>query len=300
MQISVEKVGVFSGHKDCVYSVLSDKNETHFYSAAGDGMIVKWNIEKPDEGELMAKVPHSVYAMHYLESENQLIIGQNFEGIHLIDLVEKKELKSLKITESYIFDISVFENVILVACGNGEVHIIDFQMFTKITTLSFSEKSARCLVVHPHLKELAIGYSDNKIRIVNLKDFSLLQTIDAHSISVFSLCYSPDYKHLVSGSRDAHIKFWDCWNHYYESESIVAHMYAVNHVVYSPDNQFFATCSMDKSIKIWDANTNKLLKVIDKSRHAGHATSVNKLAWLNSDLLLSCSDDKKISLWKIS
>lgn len=300
MQISVEKIAVFTGHKDCVYTVLGDKNATDFYSAAGDGMVVKWNTKKPDEGELIVKLPHSIYALHYLKDKQQLIIGQNFEGIHLIDLVEKKELKSLKLTQSYIFDILVFEQTIIVACGDGNVHIVDLETFTKTKTLSFSEKSARCLSIHPHLNELAIGYSDNKIRIVNLKDFLLLQTIDAHTISIFSLCHSPENNFLVSGSRDAHLKFWDCWNHYAATEDIVAHLYAINHVAYSPDNQFFATCSMDKSIKIWDAKTNKLLKVIDKSRHAGHATSVNKLAWLTQNLLLSCSDDKKISLWKIN
>ena len=58
---------------------------------------------------------------------------------------------------------------------------------------------------------------------------------------------------------------------------------------------------MDKAIKVWDAKTFKLLKVIDKARHAGHGTSVNKLLWMNyKDTLVSCSDDRTISLWDIN
>jgi WD40 repeat protein len=57
---------------------------------------------------------------------------------------------------------------------------------------------------------------------------------------------------------------------------------------------------MDKSIKIWDAENFRLLKVIDKARHAGHGTSVNKLLWSeDQNRLLSVSDDRSASIWDI-
>jgi WD40 repeat protein len=57
---------------------------------------------------------------------------------------------------------------------------------------------------------------------------------------------------------------------------------------------------MDKSIKVWNLDEMKLLKVIDKGRHAGHGTSVNKLIWTDYQTqLVSASDDKTISVWKI-
>ena len=58
---------------------------------------------------------------------------------------------------------------------------------------------------------------------------------------------------------------------------------------------------MDKSIKVWDAETFQLLKVIDKARHAGHGTSVNRLLWTNhNNLLVSASDDRSISIWDLT
>jgi WD40 repeat protein len=57
---------------------------------------------------------------------------------------------------------------------------------------------------------------------------------------------------------------------------------------------------MDKTIKIWDAKNFKLLKVIDKSRHGGHLTAVNKIFWSNyKNRLISCSDDRSISIWEL-
>ena len=57
---------------------------------------------------------------------------------------------------------------------------------------------------------------------------------------------------------------------------------------------------MDKSIKVWEAETLQLLKVIDRARHAGHGTSVNKLLWLaDGRALISASDDRTLSVWAI-
>jgi WD40 repeat protein len=57
---------------------------------------------------------------------------------------------------------------------------------------------------------------------------------------------------------------------------------------------------MDKSIKVWDLREMRLLKVIDKARHAGHGTSVNKLLWSSfGNQLVSGSDDRSISVWDI-
>jgi WD40 repeat protein len=51
---------------------------------------------------------------------------------------------------------------------------------------------------------------------------------------------------------------------------------------------------------VWDTKELKLLKVIDRARHGGHRTSVNKLLWTSyNDQLLSASDDRTISVWHL-
>jgi WD40 repeat protein len=130
--------------------------------------------------------------------------------------------------------------------------------------------------------------------------FQVKQEWEAHTNSVFTLAYTPDFKILLSGSRDARLKVWDVEAGYLQIQEIVAHMYAINHIVFSPNGKHFVTCSMDKSIKVWDAEEMKLLKVIDKARHAGHGTSVNKLLWSSfSNQLVSASDDRTLSVWDL-
>jgi WD40 repeat protein len=206
----------------------------------------------------------------------------------------------LKFTTAAIFDITSFSNFIFVATADGTVYAISNERLSIVNSTKRSDKSARTLAVNPKKMELAVGYSDNWIRIFDIETLELKYEWSAHDNSVFSVRYSPNYKFLLSTSRDARLKAWNVGARYAQQTEVVAHMYAINHLDFSPDGKHFVTCSMDKSIKVWDAEEFQLLKVIDKSRHAGHGTSVNKLLWTNfSDQLVSASDDRTISIWNI-
>lgn len=298
--ITITKKNTLAGHRDCVYKVCPSFDSHFFFSADGAGMIAQWNIQNSEIGELLIKVPNSVYAMNVLPEIEKLLIAQNFEGLHLIDLKEKKEEKSIKITNDYIFDITVIQNNIWVACGDGTIIIIDFEHWAIKKYIKTSQKSARTMAFHQDLNIIAVGFSDFSIQIFDVNTFQPLHVIQAHQNSVFALSFSPCGQYLLSGGRDAHLKIWNVNDNFSLHQDIVAHLYALNDIVYSPDALFFATCSMDKSIKIWDSKTFKLLKVIDKARHAGHATSVNTLFWSEFDNhLIAAGDDRLISIWNI-
>ena len=301
MSVIVNKLQSFTGHRDCVYTLQPSKNPAIFFSGAGDGMIVKWDLDYPDVGELIAKLPNSIYALHYHSDSNRLLAGHNYDGIHVLDWENKVEVGSLHITAAAIFDIQSCGNIILIVDGEGTITQVEIDSLTILNKVKVSDKSARTIAIHPKRGEFAVGYSDNHIRIFDLTTMTLKQEWRAHDNSVFTLRYSPDGHFLFSGSRDARIKVWDNRVGYTLKAEVVAHMYAINHLDFSPDGKHFVTCSMDKSIKVWQLADLTLLKVIDKSRHAGHGTSVNKLLWSSHrSQLLSASDDRNISAWDIN
>ncbi len=298
--VQVSKLQTLTGHQDCVYT-LAKSNEPHrFFSAAGDGMVVMWDLKNTETAELIAKLPNSIYALHYHSENDLLIAGHNYEGIHLLDWKNKKEIASVQLTKAAIFDIQSYNDYLFVATGEGVVMKVDLKRLNVTQQTSPLEKSARCIALHRKRKEIAVGYSDNSIRIFDFENMKLKKEWAAHTNSVFTIRYSPDGNFLFSGSRDARIKVWDVKADYIQVTEIVAHLFAINHLDFSPDGKHFVTCSMDKSIKVWSTEELKLLKVIDKSRHAGHGTSVNKVLWTSfQNQLLSASDDRTISTWNI-
>jgi len=300
IKAQAEKLATLAGHRDCIYTLCAAKEDKYFFSAAGDGLIALWDLSRPEVGELVAKVPNSVYAIALYEQKNQLIVGQNFEGIHLIDIQNKEEINSAKITDAAIFDIQVYKNFAFIACGDGVLIIFDIENWASIKHIKASDKSVRSIAFNEKNNEFALGYSDNQIRIFDLSTFELKKTIKAHENSIFTLAYTKEGAFLLSAGRDAHLKVWDSSNDYQLIEDIPAHLYAINHIVFSPTGRVFATASMDKSIKVWDSQTFKLIKVIDKARHAGHGTSVNKLLWSKyNSYLVSGSDDRSVSVWDL-
>jgi WD40 repeat protein len=299
--MNIQKIDTFSGHRDCVYALTGAAEASQFFSAGGDGQVVLWDLARPDVGTLVAQVPASVYALVFDRNKNQLWVGQNYEGIQLIDPFQKTVIASSNITSAAIFDIQLFENQAFIAQSDGVVTVMDIENFAVKRHIKASTQSARCLAVNELKREMAIGYSDHQIRIFDVDSGTLKHTLIGHTNSVFTVQYSPDGQFLLSAGRDAHLRVWNIETDYEPIQAIPAHLFAINHIVYSPDCQHFATCSMDKSIKIWSAATFKLLKVIDKARHAGHGTSINKLWWSSYEQqLVSGSDDKKIAVWEIT
>jgi WD40 repeat protein len=298
--LRVEKHQTLTGHRDCVYALTATADGSRIFSADGNGMVALWNLQESDQGQLVAQLPKSIYALAALPTPGHLLVGHNFEGIHQIDWEQSKEVRSLKLTESAIFDLKLIGDHIWVATGDGTVVVVDFHRWTVVQRLVFSNQSARTLAYHPGQHQVAVGYSDHCIRVVDAQSFSLVKEWRAHTNSVFTLAFAPDYSYLLSGGRDARLKAWDAHGNYAPGEEVVAHLFAINHIAFSPDGQYFVTCSMDKSIKVWSAREARLLKVIDKSRHAGHGTSVNKLLWpTTAHQLISASDDRTVSVWNL-
>jgi WD40 repeat protein len=299
----VQKLHTFTGHQDCVYTLERAPEPQKFFSAGADGMVARWDLTKPELGELVAQVSSSVYALRYVPERNWLLIGHNFNSLEVLDLAGNAIVKTIPLPSAAIFDIQYAHSVnrTFVALGDGSLAVIDMEKLEVEKVIRLSEKSARCLALHPHKPEVALGLSDHRILILDLHTLGVKQALEGHTGSVFTVAYTPDGRYLLSGSRDAHLRVWEVENGYQEHTSIIAHLFTLNHIAFSPNGRLFATCSMDKSIKVWDAQTIKLLKVIDKARHAGHGTSVNKLFWsAHWNQLVSCSDDRSIAVWALT
>jgi len=291
--VNVHKIATLEGHKDSVYALTGDSNG-NIYSSGGDGLIAKWDLSKPKDAELSARVESSVYALKVDEECGMLLIGHNHEGLHIVDPVNREEVKRVPLVGcKAIFDIQVFQKTYFILTESGILFTYDSQS-EKLLRTKVAAHSLRSLFVTPDYIYIAV--SDGTVRVLN-HQFDEVEVLAVGEKSIFGICSltSGDW---ISVSRDCHLKRFDVKNQL--KKDVVAHMYAINSIAFAPGNHFFATASMDKTIKIWEAQDVQLLKVIDKERHNGHSNSVNRLFWSRyNNLLVSCSDDRTLGVWDL-
>ncbi len=304
-KIQIEKAGEFIGHGGAIFTLESAYNSILFYSGSSDNLVVEWNLKDQQQNKVVAKLPAKALALKYIPDRNLLLIGQSLGGIHIIDLNKNEEIKLLQLHRQSIYDIQYLpeKKCFWVLAGDGTFSVWSINDFSLITTSKLCDKKIRSIDFNLLLKEAAIGCGDGSIRIFDFETFEEKKILKGHldDFSVNAVRYHPNGKHLLSGSRDAHLNVWDIENNYALILHIPAHNYAIYSIVFSPDKKFFATGSRDKTIKIWDAENTKLLKTIDKSKLEGHTNSVNKLLWGDfNNYLVSTGDDKAIMVWKIA
>jgi len=290
--LQIERIDTFSGHRGPVYA-LEIGVDSLFYSAGSDGWVVQWNLAKPDLGKVIAQIEGSVYAMK-LDAAGILWIGHNYEGIQGIQVADQTQVFAIPTKGLSIFSIAFVGPNAWIGHNEGLITVVDIATKSVVKHIKASATSVRCFCVLAD-NSVAVGYSDGFVRIFD-SEYQLVRDFKAHDSSVFSL--QSRGGELYSVGKDARIKRWS--NDFQLLNEVIGHIYAIHDIQFSPDGKWFATASMDKTVKVWESETLALRKVLDASRHGGHKNSVNKLIWSSfDDLLVSASDDKNLSIWKI-
>jgi WD40 repeat protein len=290
--LQIERIDTFSGHRGPVYA-LENGVDSLFYSAGSDGWVVQWNLAKPDLGKVIAQIEGSIYAMK-LDASGILWIGHNYEGIQGIQVADQTQVFAIPTKGLSIFSIAFVGPNAWIGHNEGLITVVDIATKSIVKHIKASATSVRCFCVLAD-DRVAVGYSDGFVRIFD-SEYQLVRDFKAHDSSVFSLRSRGG--ELYSVGKDARIKRWS--NDFQLLNEVIGHIYAIHDIQFSPDGKWFATASMDKTVKVWESETLTLRKVLDASRHGGHKNSVNKLIWSSfDDLLVSASDDKNLSIWKI-
>ncbi len=113
-----------------------------------------------------------------------------------------------------------------------------------------------------------------------------------HAGTVRSCSWSPDGRHLVSGSSDQTLKIWDAESGHC-LRTLGSHTSDVNSCAWSPDGLRLASGCDDRVLKVWKVETGECLLTWE-----AHANSVDSCAWSpDGRLLASGSFDETLKVW---
>jgi len=84
--------------------------------------------------------------------------------------------------------------------------------------------------------------------------------LEGHTGSVLSVAYSPDGRHIISGSLDNTIQIWNAETSSVVGRPLEGHTGSVWSVAYSPDGWYIISGSSDKTIQLWNAKTGSAVR----------------------------------------
>ncbi len=301
MSLSVQKLHQYVGHQSSIYTLAEAVDTLHFLSGGADKLIVKWNVEKPDAGEVIAQVSATIYAVCAVPSFHFIGVGTSSGNIHIIDTQQGNEIKNLHFHSAGIFDlkVSLKHHLLFSAGSDGLINVFSLPDFKHLRTFSISSAKLRHIDIDETSDELAIADGNGSFHILQLPDFIIKNIIPAHQLSCNMVLFHPNRKTFISAGRDAYIRIWDRLTNFQLLKEIPAHNFAIYDIKYLDGLNLFASASRDKTLKIWTENFD-FLKRISLESDKGHINSVNKLYWnTRGQVLFSAGDDKQIMAWKI-
>ncbi|KAI5117482.1 hypothetical protein M0805_003363 [Coniferiporia weirii] len=120
--------------------------------------------------------------------------------------------------------------------------------------------------------------------------------LTGHSSQVNSVAYSPDGRHIVSGSADMTIRIWDTHTGKAVGEPLTGHSHWVKSVAYSPDGRHIVSGSDEWTLRIWDTETRKAVG----EPLTGHSHWVWSVAYSpDGKHIVSGSSDRTLRIWDI-
>jgi WD40 repeat protein len=119
-------------------------------------------------------------------------------------------------------------------------------------------------------------------------------TIEGHAGVVGSVGFSPDGKHIVSGSWDNTVRIWDADTGQPVCEPLCGHSKGVSSVGFSPDGKHIVSGSEDKTVRIWGADTGQPIC----EPLCGHSNSVTSVGFSpDRKHIVSGSCDNTVRIW---
>jgi WD40 repeat protein len=301
-EVFIEKLFELTGHSAAIYSFdFFPDSPNYIYTASGDGFIARWDLLKQQQDSFSVRLNSSSYVLKCIEATNYLIAGLSNGDIHVIDVLNKKEIAHLKYHTTGIFGIQHNKKNahLYISDAIGNLSIWNSENFKFLMSLPLNCGKIRHIELIDEGSKIVVSCQNGFVKIFETSYYNeiLEKKISDQGINFF--INFPLKKEIgLIGGKDGLLRLVSLRN-LEELFNFPAHNYAVYQASFHPDASCFVSVSRDKSIKIWNSSNLSLIKKIERPQ-GGHTHSINSVKWISNEKLVTIGDDKRIVIWGIN
>ena len=289
-------VKTLMGHTNKIVSLIEIESGK-LVSGSYDNTIRIWDINDKIGNEQVINESERILSLLEFE-KNKILSGTGDNSINLWDLENPSEkIFSFKGHELWVNAlVKCDSNCFASASNDSKIKIWDYYKRECISTLKGHVDCILSLILLKN-KNLCSGSADLTVRIWDWGLGECISILKGHSRWV-KCVLELDNGVLLTGSDDKTIKLW---KNEINFKTLEEHAHSVR-TFCQINKKYFASGSFDYTIKIWEIDSWKCVQTL-----YGHELNIICLISLkyqndndneNNELIVSCSNDKTIKIWK--
>jgi WD40 repeat protein len=293
------------GHTDSVLCVVCSPNGRYIASGSEDKTIQLWDartgeiVSTPFLGHKSGVVSIAFLGKEVVSCSN----GRNNEAFRCWDLDTGNSVLSHFNQDTEVYPMAVSPDGKLIISYyyfrdnlglNLRYQLWDVEAERLLVSVSLGDRNG-AVTFSPGNQYIAQGSYNNLIEVFDAHSGSLIaEPFEGHTNSVTCIAFSPDGKHLVSGSVDQTARVWEVDS---GVKPVIFNYHRINCVALSPSGKYIVSGSSDHMVRIWDSATGDAVSGPFK----GHTDQITSMAFALGDenRIVSGSHDLTIRMWDV-
>ncbi|KIX98572.1 uncharacterized protein Z520_05873 [Fonsecaea multimorphosa CBS 102226] len=238
---------------------INSTGEWLAFGSSKTGQLLVW--EYASESNILKQSSHldTMTTLTYSPDSSRIITGADDGLIKVWDVSSGFHIATFSEHNSAVTASAYSKrgNILFTSSLDGSVRAWDmlryrnFRTFTAPQRLSFS-----CLAIDPSAEVVCAASHDSfDIYLWSVQTGALLDQLAGHEGPISTLAFTPDGRHLVSGSWDHTIRVWSVFDRSQASETLQL-MSDLLCIAVRPDSAQIAASTLDGQLTFWNLNTS--------------------------------------------
>ncbi len=287
----LQLISYFEGHGGAVTSLVKADIEQTFYSGGSEGLIVRWNLAKPNEGEVLLKLSGYISALVLEPVSNTLYATVNHKGLFSIDIKSRKVVKKIETPSTSFGKMEMSTNFIALSTNIGELLLIDKESLSIKQRIRSSLSEFPSFAIANNNLIYCTNQGINQLDIGKGEEKKMIFSDNSSSLNLLS------DRLIFAATKGLYV--WNLVKGRLSKESIRKDDLEIRKICSNPTSLILLALSQKNVITKYKIEKKKISKL--ETIQIEQNGQINDILWFeNHKFVITAGADTKIGVWQLN